>query len=204
MATKNRAAGIASLVTWLAEAFSRSVTQATFRAYELGLDGIPLERIEAAVRFALQTCKFMPSPAELRELAGEMRLSERAIHAWTAFERAVVSQTSYRTVDFDDPVINATVRSLGGWQFCCQMDSREFDTFLREKFLKTYAALSSSGITAEQSAPLIGTFDADNAREGHSGSIKEPIRIDTGLPGLPVNLRMPKRADAPRLELKRP
>lgn len=202
---KNRAAAIAGIVTWLAEAFSRQCTQATFRAYELGLDGLPLERIETAVRIALQTCKFMPSPAELRELAGEMRLAERAIHAWSAFDRAVVSHTSYRTVDFDDPLINATCRSLGGWEFCCQMESREFDTFLREKFLKTYQALASSGIASEQAAPLVGWLDKQNHASGHSDAIMAPVQIATGLPPLPATPRLAARlSNVPRLELHKP
>lgn len=177
---KDRRIGIAHVVTLLAENFRQQVTEHTFEAYIAGLDGLSMPQIEAGMNRALRECKFMPPAAELRELSGELKGQDRAVKAWMAFERAVTEQGGYRTVDFDDVVINATVRSLGGWEAVCTMDTREFDTFLRQKFLASYTSLYAAGVGEEESEPLQGTFDRENARSGHD---RQPIKIiRTGLP----------------------
>ncbi len=52
-------------VALLARAFNREVDDLLLESYRIGLDGIPVEQVEQAVTAALQTAKFMPSPAEL-------------------------------------------------------------------------------------------------------------------------------------------
>lgn len=183
MAKDTRATGIAAAITLLAEGFGRQATPVTFRAYIAGLEGLPVEAIEAGVNRALRESKFMPSPAELRELAGELKGQDRAVRAWLAFERAVTEHGGYRTVSFDDVVINAVVRSLGGWEHVCSMDAQEFDTFLRKKFLDAYQSLYAGGVGEEEAAPLPGIFDRENARLGHE---RQEIRqVVTGLPPSP-------------------
>ena len=55
----------------MSEAYCRPITDVTHRAYEIGLAGIAIEKIEAAIIRAIKTRKFMPCAAELRELCGE-------------------------------------------------------------------------------------------------------------------------------------
>ena len=57
----------------MSEAYCRPITDITHRAYEIGLAGIAVERIESAVVEAIRTRKFMPVAAELRELCGEAK-----------------------------------------------------------------------------------------------------------------------------------
>lgn len=174
---------VATCLGALAEAFGRTVTPATIHAYELGLAGIDAESLQHATAAALRTCKFMPTPAELRELSGEMKPTERSIHAFMALERAVVRVGGYRTVNFDDPILNATVRALGGWDQVCQTTEREWNTFFRNRFMETYRALASSGVSDEQASVLAGIHDETNCILGGY----EPQRIEhvaTGLPPL--------------------
>lgn len=195
-AEKDRYGGIAAAVTLLAEGYNRQATKATFHAYIAGLEGLTVAQIEDGVNRALRECKFMPSPAELRELSGELKGQDRAVKAWMAFESAVQTQGGYRSVDFDDVVINATVRSLGGWSYVCDLPVREFDTFLREKFLKAYASLYAAGVGEEEAAPLQGLFDKENARNGHA-----PQDIQIIVTGLPPSPRAPRivGGSAPRI-----
>lgn len=167
----------------MAEAFGRQATDVTFRAYIAGLEGLTVEQIESGVNRALKSCKFMPAPAELRELAGELKGQDRAVKAWLAFEKAVARIGGYKTVSFDDVVINATVRSIGGWQHCCTMSAHEFDTFLRKKFIDAYDSLYRSGVGEDEAAPLRGDFDQENARLGFAP--QEVRLIATGLPPSP-------------------
>jgi hypothetical protein len=196
-ADKTRRAGIAAAVTMLAENFNRQVTEHTFEAYFVGLEGLSVPQIEAGVSRALRECSFMPPAAELRKLAGELTGADRAVKAWGAFEAAVMEHGGYRTVDFDDVVINATVRNLGGWEFVCDMSVREFENFLREKFLKAYVSFYMAGVGEEEAAPLRGTFDRENARHGH-----QPQQVQVIVTGLPPSPRAPRIAGSnlPRIE----
>jgi hypothetical protein len=194
---KTRENGISAAVTMLAEAFGRTVTVVTFRAYIAGLEGLTVEQIEQGVNRALKTCKFMPAPSELRELAGDLKGQDRAVKAWMALELAIVRQGAYRTVDFDDPVINATVRSLGGWERVCTTDAKEFDTFTRQKFIAAYTSLYAAGVGEEEAAPLQGIFDRENARLGYPP--QEPQKIVTGLPVPQRSPRIGNSASVPNI-----
>lgn len=169
---------VAGCVTILAEAFGKVTSPAMFRAYEIGLQGLTPDDVKAATHQALGTCRFMPAPAELRELVVG-RLDDRAVQAWLAFEEAVMRHGYLHTVTFDDPVINATVRAVGGWEHCCGMPATEFDTFLQKRFQDTYKALARFGVSEAQAAPLVGWIDRENAMLGYDpGTVQA---VTTGL-----------------------
>jgi hypothetical protein len=171
---------IIGCVTVLAEAFGRKLTKTTIEAYAIGLRGLSDQQIKKASEAAIQSCKFMPSPAELRELAGVARVSDRAELAWLALESAMGRLGAYKSVDFDDRVTNAVIRSLGGWQALFEVESKDWE-FYRGKFLKSYEALSRAGVGDQQSAPLLGLFDQENMKNGFGA--KPPVLIATGIPG---------------------
>jgi hypothetical protein len=174
---------ITGCVTMLAELFGKTASPALFRAYELGLSGLSAEQIKSASQAALESCRFMPPPAELRQLVYG-KPEDRAVKAWMAFENAVVRNGYIKSVTFDDPVINATVRALGGWEHCCVMPAAEFDTFLQKRFQDTYCSLCRTGVPDDLAEPLIGLFDRQNAANKFPQS--KPIEIATGLPRLNV------------------
>lgn len=167
----------------LAEAFGRKISEPMIDAYTVGLQGLADEQIKTAAATALQSSRFMPSPAELRELAGVLRTSDRAEKAWLSFHEAICEHGPYHSICFDDVVINAVVRGLGGWQAACEVEGAEFESFYRQKFLKAYEALARAGVGIEQAAPLLGLFDAENQRNGFA--TKPPKLIATGLKPLP-------------------
>ncbi len=184
------------LIAALAATFNREADEAMFQGYELGLSDLPLDAVKLAVERAIRECKFMPTAAELRELSGAILSADRAVMAWDAFAKAV-SQISYtKSVSFDDPVINATVRSLGGWERCTGIGGEEFDKWLRKDFERVYLAFERSGVGPEAAAPLIGFVARTNAFNGYHEDIPKPLLIACGLPphreGL-VTLPAPKR-----------
>jgi hypothetical protein len=127
-----------------------------YLAYEIGTAGIPVEQIERATMAALQRPdKWMPSPGELRELSGEVRPSDRAVMAFQALKTACSRVGAFRSPDFDDALINATVRNLGGWARACEMPVSEFDTWYRKDFCSVYEMFCRTGANDEQAAPLI-------------------------------------------------
>jgi len=188
MDTKTRETAVKATLA-LARAFNRTADEALYTAYELGLEGLTSKQINTAAARALQTSKFMPTPAELRELAGEVTPRARAIIAWESVSK-VASSGYYTTVDFDDPVINATVRNIGGWELLttCE-DSAEFESHYRRRFEAAYVALYHHGVSREQAAPLLGYHDRQNALGGYA--MQEPLRIETGLPPAQVRIHGP-------------
>lgn len=209
-----RRANIAKAVGILAEAWRQRITDTTIDSYFIGLDGIPIDQVMIGVHKAIQTCKFMPSCAELRDLCGVMSLEHRADLAWQQLDKAVLEHGYYATVDFDDKAINAVVRGRGGWMAICDLSKEEFDVWFRKEFLRQYQNYCREGVSVEAAQPLIGYHGKNNAHGGHEipNGLEQncgmlPTPITTGLPLLPnCTPEQPKRienADRPRIELRK-
>ena len=180
---------LTELTLVLATAFNREADEPLFEAYRLGLSDLSAADVGRAVGAALRGCRFMPSVAELRELAGVVSPEQRAVIAWQAVSKAS-NGGFYDTVDFDDPVCNAAVRNLGGWAYLTTIpDPKEFESFVRQRFEKAYVALYRHGISAEQAAPLLGHTDQVNVAAGYEP--RKVLRIETGLP--PAQIRIGQR-----------
>lgn len=168
------------LIEALASAFSIDASAGLVLGYWMGLKDMALADIEGAIDRALRECKFMPKPVELRALAGEMSNEQRAVLAWDAFKKAISQHGAYRSVDFDDPLINATARNLGGWTALCAKPNEEFDKWTRKDFERVYTSMCSSGTSPESCMPLAGLCDAENGARGYA--VEPPRRVLTGLP----------------------
>lgn len=187
------------LIQALAGCYLKPADEAMYLGYEMGLDDLPLADIAKAVRRAVKERQFMPSVSELRELAGVPKDTDRAALAWEVFAKHVGLLGPYKTVHFDDPIINATCRNLGGWQRCCieSADSAKFDTWLRKEFERVYGVLCRSGVSAEQCSPLGGIIDQANGHLGIQGPVHR-IACD-----LPAHRRCLIRGEVPK-QLERP
>lgn len=190
------------LIAALALAFGKESPTAMLLGYAMGLDDISTPDLKRAVQRAMKECKFMPVPMELRELAGIASGSHRAALAFDIFANAVSNHGGYASVTFDDPLINATVRNLGGWERCCNVGAEEdiskFDVWLRKEFERVYAGMCRSGVNASQCAPLIGMADRENRANGYA--TKPLQRIACKLPKLPAGLirgEVPKQLERP-------
>lgn len=192
-------------VTVLAEAFRQQATVMTFRAFEVGTNDIPIEDVEQACMRAITECKFMPTVFELRNLAGvtlaSVSIPDRSMQAWAAIKTAIAQHGGYRTVSFDDPMINAAIRSMGGWERFCECESGEqFDVWLRKEFEAMYGSLLRVGVAASQTTPLPGLCDKSNSAEGHEERV-EVAKIETNLPAVPARLI---KGELPKLEDRKP
>lgn len=215
-------AAVIMAVGALAEAFNRTSSDSMTRAYVIGLEGLTAEQVKRSMATALRQSKFMPSPAELRELAGEIRFGDRAELAWIALCKAVERHGAYKSITFDDTLINAAVLSLGGWIDLCGTERKEFDTFFRARFLKTYEALARGGVNGKAVCTrLVGIIEQENALAGYTSDhdrvkalgpncyIGQVVTVETGLPALPsapalIEQDVAASASLPRLALKRP
>ena len=81
--------------------------------------------------------KFMPKPAEVvRALQGDSRT--QGLQAWTKVAQAIREVGSYASVVFDDPLIHAVIRDMGGWITLCEVKIDELP-FREKDFVVRYA-----------------------------------------------------------------
>ena len=106
--------------------------------------------------------EWMPKPANIiAKLKGSPERS--ALLAWTEVEEAVSKVGRYETVQFADPVTNATIRNLGGWIWICDQNLDE--PWTQKEFERRYLAYSEIG--AGLNEPLPGLLQIQN--KGHRG-----------------------------------
>jgi hypothetical protein len=170
----------ALLIDSLAASFGVEPTTALKLGYWMGLKDLAIADIETAIDRALRQNKFMPKPVELRELAGEMSPQQRAVLAWDAARRALHQNGTYVSVDFDDPLINAAIRSCGGWQQLGMQDGEEFEKWTSQKFQKNYVTYLLAGTSRESMQHLAGKHEIENGARGFE--LEPPRQVATGLP----------------------
>lgn len=156
----------AMAITALAESYRVKATPGLFHGYRLGLAGLSIEAIERGAALALQRCKFMPTPAELRELTGSGGTSfeSMAERAWQQCSEAVRRLGPEKSVNFADGATNAAVRLLGGWSRLCGLSREEFDKWARKDFIAAYVRLCRDGCPEELRGYHPGAFEIENAR----------------------------------------
>lgn len=168
------------LIEALAASFGREADEALLTGYWLGLQSLGLPAIERAVARAIAECEFMPKPVELRRLAGDLSPKVRAVKAWESFEQSMRTVGAYNSVDFEDPILNATIRNLGGWPYLCQRETEELNRFIRPRFEGVYAAFWESGVGVDASQYLIGLSEQSNA--SHGFEVEPPVKVAAALP----------------------
>lgn len=163
----------------LAGAFRQQADKPMQQAYLMGLADIPSERIEEIIVEAIKTEEYMPTVSRLRKMAGcDFSPGTRAVIAFEILTKSVSSVGAYRSVVFDDHVLNTTIASLGGWVTVCETSEKEWHDFFRKRFCEVYKANCEAkrGTKAVQ----LGLCDRENWAKGFP--VSEPVRIATGLP----------------------
>jgi len=169
-------------ITMLGRAFGRDVDEPLLLAYRMGLQDVPLLKFRAACGRAIGECDRMPTVKELRVLAGVAVSTEtRAILAFEVLGKSVSKVGAYRSIVFDDPILNATIGNLGGWEAICDAKADEWESFFRQRFLKAYAAnleMKRGTMYAQ-----LGICDRENG--GNGFETKPPVMVATELPKVP-------------------
>jgi len=163
----------------LAATYDKEATMDVIEAYWGALKDLPLADIQHASQTARMRMEWMPRPAHLRKLAGDVEPDHRAAIAWQAVRQALSQQGTYTSVNFDDPVINATIRNMGGWTALGQKDEKEFEVWGRKEFERVYQAIYATGVTEEAGAYLVGITEHQN---GGRYEVVPPTHIRLSLP----------------------
>ena len=137
----------------LFEYFDKTAGDAIFKLYVAALDRYSEGQLKELFNKILATCKFFPKIAEIEEMMGNAGAKQQAVistKAYEAFDIAVATMSrvgSYRTPEFDDPLIPAVIRArFNGWARFGQV---EINTWSRKSFVEEYKALSEVGTVSQ-------------------------------------------------------
>lgn len=84
---------------------------------------------------------------------------DQALIAWTQARGAILSHGYYRSVSFEDRVINGVIEGMGGWEKFSSMLLEE-EPFRQKDFINLYEAISRSGRACPER--LVGNFERIN------------------------------------------
>jgi len=167
------------VLTALSDLYDAPISQGSIGLYWETLKGYPLDAFIEAGRSHAETSKWMPKPSDFIDAMkrGDMDAEQQSALAWLSVVNAVRDVGSNRGVCFDDPLIHATIRSLGGWIALCRSKSQYFNSTVRASFIKTYAHM----LSCAQSGNVLGTLKSLEPLYGaEKGS--DMINVSTGLP----------------------
>lgn len=103
----------------LGETFNEPVTEIRAEAYFDALGEFDVQSVTKAIRLALRQCRFMPRPADLRELI-EGNRDEAADAAWGAVLGEIRRVGYIGTPNLDDRTQRAVRELWGSWQRLCE------------------------------------------------------------------------------------
>jgi len=168
---------IRDALTILAGSFRIDATDALYTAAILALDDIAPDALKIAVKRAITECKFMPSFAELRELAGVPKPpspDDEAAIVWGQVRQAIRTIGGYGNPPDFGPAGNAALSSIGDWWSVTGMEKRELD-MAAKRFIEAYAAHRRNGTEGLDSVRLLGYHDAHNKGITSNGGGTAPI-----------------------------
>ena len=141
----------------LAAVFKFELDDPIVLGYWLALKHYDLTAVIRSIAKAVQICKFFPKPAELIEFL-QPDVETEVFNAWSTAARVlgVDSFCGRPSVDFEDKVINAAIRSLGGIGRIVDMTKTDFLTWYRKEFENAYRIYLANPPDPIKCKPLIG------------------------------------------------
>lgn len=138
------------------------VTPIVRQSYAIALDDLTDTALRGAVQRALAECRFRPTPAELRELAGCGNAEDAARALWDVVEGTMRRHGRYASVDFG-PEANAAIRHIvdgpnAAWEQLCLGDASTL-VHRRREFERAVVGYLRSGVPGERGAHLPGEYE---------------------------------------------
>jgi len=110
------------------------------------------------------TGQFMPAPADITKMI-EGGTQDAALVAWAKVDLAVRSVGTYRSVQFDDPLVHRVVQDMGGWVLVGSKDDKEWP-FVAKEFVNRYRGYRGRSQTPDYPPVLEGIAASQNAQLG--------------------------------------
>lgn len=139
--------------------------------------------------------QFAPKPADVVKMLGGTT-QDAALVAWAKVDRAVRRVGTYASVCFDDPIINAVLMDMGGWEPLGNKSEDEWP-FIAKEFQTRYRGARMVGIQSYPSH-LAGISERQNGALGFKsdevrliGNQEQAGKVLAGgsdAPALPVHI----------------
>lgn len=114
----------------------------TQRAYFNAMQHLGIGLCVLAFHIATKKCKFFPKPVELCEFVMHPEDDPDFI-AEQGFNSALqYGVTGRQPVDFEDPLINATIKMMGGLDYFASLGTNEAQRFHKKNFIAIYKRLA--------------------------------------------------------------
>ena len=157
------------VIVGAAEIIGKLLSKVALKLYWNALNNYDLKSVVVAVEECIKnpdTGQFMPKPADIiKQIDGGTE--DRALIAWTKFERAIRSVGTYDSVVFDDHKIHIVAQDMGGWIKFGKVMEDEMP-FLKNEFVKRYRGTREG---MEFPNKLVGLIEADCGKH----STKPPL-----------------------------
>ena len=141
----------AAVIEQLGVIYGKEIDEVLLRAYWAALRDVSIDDLENAAYSHIALEKWFPKPCELRHVDA----TAVSYRAWDTAITAAERVGAYKSVDFEDGAINATIRFMGGWRQFCGMKPED-EHWRRQEFLQAYRQFSAHGISSNQSRALVG------------------------------------------------
>lgn len=157
-----------AMLTVVADYCGKPLSPGVIRLYWQGLQDLDISALRLALNAHVQnpdTGQFMPKIADIRRMLGGTT-RDAALMAWVKVQEAVARAGSYRSVCFDDPIINRCLLDMGGWPELCAKSMDELP-FVERNFCDRYRAYKTVNGPSGHPAYLVGLSEAANAQKGY-------------------------------------
>lgn len=161
----------------LTAAVGRPMPEEQLAAWYALLGDLTPDELKRGLVETLRTHQFagFPTVGTIRSNSGCVTHTAKGdpLLAWQAVRDAIRRVGAYDSPRFEDPVIHAVIRELGGWVAVCDTPSDEMQ-WLEKRFSAAYAAMASVRLPSDQTARLTGLSEIDNSRGGYRA---EQVRV---------------------------
>lgn len=149
----------AKILAMLSQTFNESVPEMRAEAYWIALRDCDIASLRKSALHAMQSLKFFPKPAELRELLDGSR-EDDAEKAWQEYKSTARRVGGYNSPQLDAALAETLVVVFGSWGAACWADySPEMWASKRKEFCRTYRILRQRGVTG--ATQLAGFFERE-------------------------------------------
>jgi len=133
----------AGVVQALVELYGMPISATRTDLYFRALKDLTIEQVKEGATRLMQhrTTATFPKPGEIREyaLGSKEDIETLGLLAWSDFERGLRAGP-YKTVSFENQLINDVVARMGGWTTVCPMEDSQRG-FIRHEFLAVHRSL---------------------------------------------------------------
>lgn len=152
----------AAIMTAASEYYRQDVSRALLQIYWQDLKHLSIEQFTAAMRACRHDARleFFPKTPQILAKVG-IDASTASQRAWAKVKTAVESIGHVRNVVFDDPVIHAALRDIGGYGRLCRENSDTMP-FRQREFEQAYQAYAGSAVRMDYPAVMYGSAELDD------------------------------------------